>query len=98
MWVFCPHKPHPFRNEDHRIRCGLTGIMFDTEFSEGKDHPGDTPTDNYENIGKTVCLLVWIYHHIYSAGKFVIIGSGFWMLQQIIELRKFFFCKCSYQK
>ena len=65
--------------------------MFDVELVErGKHHPGKIPTDKYDNIGKTVGLLVSIYHRLYSIGKFVILGSSFCVFQRITEVIIFF--------
>ena len=72
--------------------------MFDVELVErGKHHPGKIPTDKYDNIGKTVGLLVSIYHRLYSIGKFVILGSSFCVFQRITEVINLF-CKFCYQK
>ena len=85
-WVFCPRKPHPFGNEYHTIACGMSGILYDFEIVEGKDHPREIPADPMDSLGKTVGLLLRLTKCLYSTGKVVILDSGFCVLQGIVEL------------
>ena len=85
-WIFCPRKPHPIGNEYHSICCGVCGIMFAIELVEGKTRPKELPTD--PKTKKTTCLLLRLCKSLYSAGKVVILDSGFCVLEGLIELRK----------
>ena len=87
-WVFCPCKLHPFGNEYHTIAYGVSGIMYDLEIIEGKDHPREIPPDPSDQHGKTVGLLLRLSKSLYSTGKVIIVDSGFCVLQGIVELRK----------
>ena len=77
-WMFVPRKPHPFGNEYHTITNGCSGITFDTEVVEGKDHSKEIPKDPLDREGKTVGLLLWLCLNLYSSGKLVVLDSGFW--------------------
>ena len=90
-WVFCPRKPHPFGNEYHTICCGLSGILFRLEMVEGKDHPKELGTDPKNK--RTINLLLRLCATIKSAGKVVILDSGFCVLQAIVELKNRSLCR-----
>jgi Transposase IS4 len=87
-FMFVPRKPWPFGNEWHTICCGLTGILFAVELVEGKDHPKERPPEDFENLGKTVGLLLRLTKKLWSTAKVVVLDSGFCVLKGIIELRK----------
>ena len=57
-WVFCSRKPHPFGNEYHTICCCMSGILYQVEMVEGKDHPKEIPADDMDNMVKTIWLLL----------------------------------------
>ena len=86
-WVFCPRKPHPLGNEYHTACCALSGIMFVIELVEGKDHPRQLEM-MYDNLGKTVGLMLRCLQSYFASGRYVILDSGFCVLKGIIELRK----------
>ena len=66
----------------------MSGIMFDVKLFEWNYHPVEIPTDKYDNIRKTVGFIVQLSRHLYSTGKAVVLDSGFFVLQGIIEIRK----------
>ena len=53
-----PRKPWPFGNEYHSICCGLMMIMYFVELVEGKDKPHERPMKEYNEMGKTVGLML----------------------------------------
>jgi hypothetical protein len=57
-WMFVPRKPHPFGNEYHTACCGKSGILWSLELVEGKDWPWQLDKLDFENLGKTVGLLL----------------------------------------
>ena len=85
-WIFCPRKPHPIGNEYHSICCGLSSIMFAIELVEGRARPKELPSD--PKTKKTTCLLLRLCKSMYSAGKVVILDSGFCVLEGLVELKK----------
>ena len=85
-WVFCPRKPHPFRNEYHTISCGLSGILFRMEMVEGKDRPPQLPRDPSNK--KTINLLLRLCSTIKASAKVLVLDSGFCVLEGLIELKK----------
>jgi len=87
-WVFCPRKPHPFGNEYHTACCALSGIMFVIELVEGKDRPKEMAPPEFENLGKTVGLLLRMLKSVFHTGRYVILDSGFCVLKALIELKK----------
>ena len=87
-WVFCPRKPHPFGNEYHTACCGLTGILFSLELVEGKDRPRGRAPANYDDLGKTVGLLLRLLEPVFNTGRYVVLDSGFCVLKALVELRR----------
>ena len=85
-WVFCPRKPHSFRNEYCTICCGLSEILFWLELVEGSDRPKEMSSDPKHKI--TIGLLQRLRKTIFSTGKVVILDSGFCVLERSIELKK----------
>jgi hypothetical protein len=83
----CPKKAPPMGNKYHSICCGLSGKMFGIELVEGKDSPPEVHRQ-LEDLGKTAGLLLRLCKGIFSTGKVVILGSGFCVLQALIELKK----------
>jgi len=59
------------------------------ELVEGKDEPkeGRGPKE-FEQLGKTVGLLLRLTKTIWGTAKLVVLDSGFCALQGIIELKK----------
>lgn len=88
-WVFCPRKPHPFGNEYHTICCGLSGILFDFEIVEGKDHPTELPPPEFSGFGATAGLLLRLTKSIHNTARYVVLDSGFCVLQALVALRTF---------
>jgi hypothetical protein len=93
MWtcpgfVFCPRKPWDTGNEYHTIACGLTSIIFYMEMVEGKGRAKELGRMEFEQLGKTVGLLLRMTRHIWNTGRVVILDSGFCVLSGIVELAK----------
>jgi hypothetical protein len=86
-WTFVPRKPHPFGNEYHTIACGKSGILYGMEMVEGKDAPPEIKKD-FDEMGRTVALLLRLTKNIWTTGKVVILDSGFCVLRGLIELFK----------
>ncbi len=57
-WVFCPSKPQPFDNEYHSVCCGVSGVMLNVEFVEGKDQPAQLNNLKYNDYGGKTCGLL----------------------------------------
>jgi hypothetical protein len=87
-FMFVPRKPWPFGNEYHSICCGLSGIMFGVELVEGKDCPNERPPKQFDNLGKTVGLLLRLCKPLWGTAKMVVLDSGFCVLKGIVELKK----------
>eukprot|EP00986_Skeletonema_menzelii_P014601 scaffold9796_cov108-Skeletonema_menzelii.AAC.1 len=88
-WVFCPRKPHPFGNEYHTHCCGITGILFAMEMVEGKDRPSQLGLPMFEaEHGKTGGLLLRLCESIWGSCRYVVLDSGFCVLQGIVALRQ----------
>ena len=51
-------KPHPFGNERHAIFYALTSILWRAHIMEGKDMPTELGNKKWEELGKTVGLMV----------------------------------------
>jgi hypothetical protein len=87
--IFLPRNPWPFGNEYHTIACGIAGILYRMELVEGKDEPKEGRGPNeFEQLGKTVGLLLRLTKTIWGTAKLVVLDSGFCALQGIVELKK----------
>ncbi len=53
----------------------------------GKDSPRELPLE-FNNLGKTVGLILRCLHSYFTLGKYVVLDSGFFILKGIIELKK----------
>ena len=87
-FMFVPHKPWPFGNENHTVCCCSSGIMWGIDLVEGKDRPQQLGIQQYDNFGSTVELLLQMVSPIYHKGFIVILDSGLCVLKSIIELRE----------
>ena len=82
-------KPHPFGNEQHTICCALTSIMWITQTMDNKDRPNQLGKKKWENLGKTVDLMLRMCEPIFSTGKCVVLDSGFCLSKGITDLLEF---------
>ena len=82
-------KPHPFGNDRHTICCALTSIMWRAKIVEGNDRPTQLGPKKWEEMGKTVCLMLRICEPILSTGKCVVFDSGFCVSKGITSLLEF---------
>lgn len=87
-FMHVPRKPWPFGNEWHTICCGICGVLFDLEIVEGSDRPRGRDKPEFENLGKTVGLLLRLTRSLWNTSKVVVLDSGFCVLLGLIELRK----------
>ena len=87
-FMFIPHKPWPFGNKYHTVCCCTSSIMWGIDLVEGKDHPRGLGQQEFDNMGSTVGLLLWMLAPIFHKGYVVILDSGLCVLKAIIELRK----------
>ena len=60
--------------------------MFAIDLVEGNKRPKELPSDR--STKKTTSLLLRLCKSLYSAGKVVILYSGFCVLEGLIELKK----------
>ena len=79
-------KPYPFGNERHTISCGLTSILWRAQIVEGKDRPQQIGQREYNELGKTVSLMLRMCRPIFGSGKDVVLDSGFCVAKVIAEL------------
>ena len=79
-------KPHPFGNERHTICCALTSILWSAQIVEGKYRPTELGKNKWEELGKTVGLMLRICEPAFSSGKCVVIDSGFFVSKGITDL------------
>ena len=85
--MFVPRKPWPFGNEWKTIACGVCRVLFKVELVEGMDAPAQLK-QKYDNLGKTVGLLLRMTEGFWGTAKIVVLDSGFCVLQGLIELAK----------
>ena len=82
-------KPHTFGKEWHTICCNLTSIMWRAQTVEGKDRPTQLDKKQWEELGKTVGLILLMCEPIFSTGKCVLLDSGFCVSKGITALLEF---------
>ena len=82
-------KPHPFGNERHTIFCALTSILWRAKIVESKYIPTQLGPNKWEDLGKTVGIMLQICEPIYSTGKCVVLESGFCVSNGIKALLEF---------
>ena len=80
------HKLHPFGNERHTICCALTSIMWRAQIIEGKDRPTELSKKKWEDLWKTVGLMLLVCEPIFSTGKCVVLNNVFCVSKGIIHL------------
>ena len=88
-WIFCPRNPHLFGIEFHTDFYAFSGNLFVVQLVEGKEHPHQAGTHEFEDLGgKTVRLLLRMTKSYFSAGRYVTLDSGFCFLKGFTRLRK----------
>jgi hypothetical protein len=87
-YVFCPRRLHPVGNEYHTIADGLPTILYAAKIVMGKDKPQDWECDYEKEEGKTSSLLARLTRSIWHSGKVVVLDSGFFALEALINFKK----------
>ena len=82
-------KLHPFGNERHKNCCALTSIMWRAQIVGSKDRPTELGKKKWEELGKTVGLMLRMCEPIFSTGKCVVLDSGFCVSKGITALLEF---------
>ena len=82
-------KPHPFGNEWHTICCALTSILWKAQIVEFKDITTQLGPKKWEDLGKTVGLMLRMREPILSTCKCVVVGSGFFVSKVVTSLLEF---------
>ena len=62
--------------------------MYSMELVEGKDRPSHLGPKEFHDKGKTVGLLLRLTKPIWSKEKIVVMDSGFYVLNGLVELKK----------
>jgi hypothetical protein len=62
--------------------------LFDLEIAEGNDHPHEMPSAEFANKGKTAGLLLRLTKSVHHSACYVVLDSGFCVLQALVELQK----------
>ena len=84
-WVCCPCKPRPFWNEYHSAWCALLVIVFVLEIVCDKDHPKELSNPKYEDLSKTVGLLLWMVLSVFNTRRYIVLDSGFFFLKGLLS-------------
>ena len=87
-FMFVPQKLWPFGNEYHDAGCADSDIIWALELHEGKDHPTQLNNKEFDELGKTIGMLLHLTEPVWGSGKIFILDSGFCVLKAIIELKK----------
>ena len=87
--MYIPRKPWKFGNEYHNAGCADSNIIWALDLREGKDRPQNLGHKEFNNIGKTMGILLRLTKPVWSTGKvFVLDSGGFCVLQAIVEFKK----------
>ena len=79
-------KLHPFGNYRHTICCALTSILWRAQIVEGKERRTELGKKKWEQMGKTVGLMLRMCEPIFSTGKCVVLHSGVFVSKGITAL------------
>jgi Transposase IS4 len=79
--MYVPRKPWPQGNEYHTACCGASGVLFQLELVEDKDHLTHVPV-KFPDVGK---VLDCCFGH---KGHAVVLDSGFCVLEGIVRFRE----------
>ena len=82
-------KPHPFGNERHTTCCSLTSILWRACIVEGKYRPTQLSPKKWEELWKTVGIILQPCETIFSTGKFVVLDIGLCMSKGVISFLQF---------
>ena len=85
-FMFVGSKPHPFGNEMHTICCGLLSILWRSQIVEVKYRLQPLGQKEYNELGKTVSLMLRMYIPIFGSGEVVLLDSGFCFTKSITEI------------
>ena len=69
--------------------------MFAVEMVEGKDRPREIGPQEFSTYCKTAGLMLRMLKSYFGAGKYVILDSGFCVLQAILELKQHGIYSCA---
>ena len=86
--MFVPRKPWPFSNEYHDAGCTQSDIIWSLDLCEGKDLPWDLGEKEYNNLGKTVGLLLQLMKAVWGTGKVFVLNSRFCVLKAIYRVEE----------
>ena len=87
-FMFVPRKPWNFGNEYHNAGCADSNIIWALDLREGKDCPQNLGHKEFNNIGKTMGILLRLTKPVWSTGKVFVLDSGFCVVQAIVKLKK----------
>ena len=80
-FMFVPQKPWPFGNEYHDAGCADSNIIWALELCEGKDCPTQLNNKEFDELGRTIGMLLCLTKHVSGSGKIFILDSGFCVLK-----------------
>ena len=83
-WMCVGRKPHPFGNERHTIACGLLTIIWFEELVKGMYCSHEHIRPEFDEIGKTVGIMLWCIGNIWNCTKVVIMDSGFYVTKGLL--------------
>ena len=86
--MFVLQKPWPYGNEYHDAGCADSNIIWALEHHEGKDHPTQLNNKEFDELGKTIGMLLCLTKPVWGSGKIFILDSGFCVLKAMTELKK----------
>ena len=86
--MFVPQKLWAFGNEYHDAGCADSDINCTLELHEGKDLPTQLNNKEFDELGKTIGMLLCLTNPVWGSGKIFILDSGFCVLKAILELKK----------
>ena len=85
-FMYVGREPHLFGNERKTICCGLKSILWRSKIVEVTDPPQPLGQKEYNELGKTVSLMLRMCRTIFVSGKYVVLDNGFCVAKVITEL------------
>ena len=90
VFVSFPWNPHKKGNKGHTISCSESGIIYNWDIVEWRDHmiPMGRPQSETSPNMKTVGLMIWLMRSLWSTWKAVVTDSSFCALKGLSVMRK----------
>ena len=82
-------KQYPFDNDQHTSCCALNTVLWISHIVKRKDRPTQLGLEKWEDLSRTIGIILRMCEPIFLTGKFVFLDSGFFVSKGITALLEF---------